>query len=191
MVHACRHVTMMSPCCHDSTIAIRRVTMLPCRHSTCRHVAIRRVAMSPCHHASVVDDAQHDGCTTSTCTSRPPLLSPTHCNPPNPTSPYLHRQPEAPRTLADVEQRPGLPLQRGCARSAIQHAFRRLREPRAAGTPPVGGAPSAVEVTCGAQAINLERETIELANASTSAIRDFTRVISDDSPRFSFFVFKR
>jgi twinfilin-like protein len=41
------------------------------------------------------------------------------------------------------------------------------------------------------QAINMERETIELAGASTSAIRDFTRVIADDSPRFSFFVFKR
>jgi twinfilin-like protein len=37
----------------------------------------------------------------------------------------------------------------------------------------------------------MEKETIELAGASTSAIRDFTRVIADDSPRFSFFVFKR
>ncbi|KAA8907341.1 hypothetical protein FN846DRAFT_778013 [Sphaerosporella brunnea] len=40
-------------------------------------------------------------------------------------------------------------------------------------------------------AINMEKETIELAGASTSAIRDFTHVIADDSPRFSFFVFKR
>lgn len=39
-------------------------------------------------------------------------------------------------------------------------------------------------------AINMEKETIELAGASTSAIRDFTHVIADDSPRFSFFVFK-
>ncbi|KAF8248712.1 C-Teminal domain of Twinfilin-1 [Wilcoxina mikolae CBS 423.85] len=39
-------------------------------------------------------------------------------------------------------------------------------------------------------AINVEKETIELANASSSAIRDFTKVIADDSPRFSFFVFK-
>lgn len=37
----------------------------------------------------------------------------------------------------------------------------------------------------------MERESIELANASTSAIRDFTKVIADNSPRFSFFVFKR
>lgn len=41
------------------------------------------------------------------------------------------------------------------------------------------------------QAINMEKETIELAGASTSAIRDFTRVIADNAPRFSFFVFKR
>ncbi|KAI5849053.1 hypothetical protein BZA05DRAFT_446135 [Tricharina praecox] len=39
-------------------------------------------------------------------------------------------------------------------------------------------------------AINMEKETIELAGASTSAIRDFTRVIADNAPRFSFFVFK-
>ena len=37
----------------------------------------------------------------------------------------------------------------------------------------------------------MEKETVELAGASTSAIRDFTRVIADDSPRFSFFIFKR
>jgi len=43
----------------------------------------------------------------------------------------------------------------------------------------------------GTQAINMEKETIELAGASTSAIRDFTRVIADNAPRFSFFVFKR
>lgn len=39
-------------------------------------------------------------------------------------------------------------------------------------------------------AINTEKETIELANACSSAIRDFTRAIADDAPRFSFYVFK-
>jgi len=39
-------------------------------------------------------------------------------------------------------------------------------------------------------AINIEKEVVELANASSSAIGDFTKVIADDSPRYSFFVFK-
>ncbi|CCX06348.1 hypothetical protein FPQ18DRAFT_345702 [Pyronema domesticum] len=39
-------------------------------------------------------------------------------------------------------------------------------------------------------AINLEKEVIELAGASTSVIRDFTKVVTDDAPRYSFFVFK-
>ncbi|KAH8150355.1 uncharacterized protein LAJ45_05566 [Morchella importuna] len=38
-------------------------------------------------------------------------------------------------------------------------------------------------------AINNEKETIELANASSSAINDFTHVIPDDAPRYSFFRF--
>jgi hypothetical protein len=37
----------------------------------------------------------------------------------------------------------------------------------------------------------LEKEVIELAGASTSVIRDFTKVVTDDAPRYSFFVFKR
>lgn len=40
-------------------------------------------------------------------------------------------------------------------------------------------------------AINSEKETIELANASSSAIGDFTKVIPDDAPRYSFFRFNR
>ncbi|KAI5779688.1 hypothetical protein EDC01DRAFT_718885 [Geopyxis carbonaria] len=39
-------------------------------------------------------------------------------------------------------------------------------------------------------AIDRETETIVLANASSSAIGDFTRLIPDDAPRYSFFVFK-
>ncbi|KAL7270435.1 Twinfilin-1 [Rhizina undulata] len=38
-------------------------------------------------------------------------------------------------------------------------------------------------------AINAEKETIELAGASSSAVGDFTKVIPDDAPRYSFFVF--
>ena len=41
------------------------------------------------------------------------------------------------------------------------------------------------------KAVNTERETIELASASSSAVGDFTKVISEDAPRFSFFVFNR
>lgn len=40
-------------------------------------------------------------------------------------------------------------------------------------------------------AINSEKETIELAGASSSAIGDFTKVIPDDAPRYSFFRFNR
>lgn len=41
------------------------------------------------------------------------------------------------------------------------------------------------------QAVNTERETIELANATSSNVGDFTRVIPNDAPRYSFFLFKR
>ncbi|KAG0643162.1 hypothetical protein HOY80DRAFT_1007579 [Tuber brumale] len=40
-------------------------------------------------------------------------------------------------------------------------------------------------------AVNIEKERIELASASTAAIGDFTRVIPDDTPRYSFFLFNR
>ncbi|CAZ82722.1 unnamed protein product [Tuber melanosporum] len=40
-------------------------------------------------------------------------------------------------------------------------------------------------------AVNIEKERIELASASTAAIGDFTRVIPDDTPRYSFFIFNR
>ncbi|PUU74449.1 hypothetical protein B9Z19DRAFT_1133263 [Tuber borchii] len=38
-------------------------------------------------------------------------------------------------------------------------------------------------------AVNIEKEQIELASASTAAVGDFTRVIPDDTPRYSFFLF--
>lgn len=40
-------------------------------------------------------------------------------------------------------------------------------------------------------AVNSEKETIELASASSSAIGDFTKVIPDNAPRYSFFRFNR
>lgn len=40
------------------------------------------------------------------------------------------------------------------------------------------------------QALNMEKETIELANATPSNIGDFTVVIPHDTPRYSFFIFK-
>lgn len=36
----------------------------------------------------------------------------------------------------------------------------------------------------------MEKETIELANATPSNIGDFTNVIPHDTPRYSFFIFK-
>lgn len=39
-------------------------------------------------------------------------------------------------------------------------------------------------------AVDMQKESIELASASSSVIGDFTKVISDDTPRYSFFVFK-
>lgn len=41
------------------------------------------------------------------------------------------------------------------------------------------------------KAVNIEKEQIELASASTAAVGDFTRVIPDDTPRYSFFLFNR